>query len=80
MPWKERYVVEQANRARFSVGVRQPETSIALGSRQRRIAVAQAGEQRDPGRETAGIGECRFIHITSWVGDVSLTFGCGQKC
>lgn len=25
-------------------------------------------------------GECRFIHITSWVGDVSLTFGCGQKC
>jgi hypothetical protein len=47
--------VEQANRARFSVGVRQPETSIALGSRQRRIAVAQAGEQPDPGREAAGI-------------------------
>ena len=30
-------------------------TSIALGSRQRRIAVAQAGEKRDPGRKTAGI-------------------------
>jgi phosphatidylserine/phosphatidylglycerophosphate/cardiolipin synthase-like enzyme len=33
----------------------QPEASIALGSRQRRIAVAQAGEKRDPGRETTGI-------------------------
>jgi hypothetical protein len=52
---RERYAVGQANRARFSVGVRQPETSIDLGSRQRPIAVAQAGEQRDPGRETAGI-------------------------
>jgi hypothetical protein len=52
--------VGQANRARFSVGVRQPETSIALGSRQRRIAVAQACEKRDPGRETAGIWRMSF--------------------
>jgi Transposase DDE domain group 1 len=49
MPW------DNQNRARFSVGVRQPETSIALGSLQRRIAVAQAGQKRDSGRETAGI-------------------------
>jgi hypothetical protein len=49
---RERYAYGQGNRTRFSVRVRQPEASIALGSRQRRTAIAQAGEKCDPRRET----------------------------
>jgi hypothetical protein len=48
---RERYAYGQANRTRFSVRVRQPEASIALGSRQRRTAIAQAGEKCDPRRD-----------------------------
>jgi hypothetical protein len=49
----ERYAWIQAYRARFSVTVSQPEASTAFRPRQRRFAVAAAGEKRDPGSETA---------------------------
>ena len=45
----------QANRARFSLGVPQPEASIALCPLQRRLAVAEAGEKREVGRKIVGI-------------------------
>ncbi len=57
----ERYAVGQANRARFSVGVRQPETSIDLGSRQRPIAVAASrGTARSRPRNRRNLAECRL--------------------
>jgi hypothetical protein len=52
--------------------VRQPETSIALGSRQRRIAVAQAGEQPDPGREAAGIWRISVKEVSTLLRRVAL--------
>jgi hypothetical protein len=44
----------QAKRRVLASGRRQPPASMALCSRQRRFAIAQAGQKRDPGLETAG--------------------------
>jgi hypothetical protein len=51
----ERYALEQANRARCSVGVPQPEASTALCPWRWRFAIAEADEKRVADRKTAGI-------------------------
>ena len=51
---RERYALVQAKRRVSASGRRQPPASMALCSWRRRFAVAQAGQKRDPGLETAG--------------------------
>jgi len=47
--------LEQANRARFRIGVLQLGASIALCLRRRRFAVAEAGQKRNARRRSASI-------------------------
>ncbi|MFL6464073.1 MAG: hypothetical protein ACJ73N_06655, partial [Bryobacteraceae bacterium] len=51
--------------ARLRIAVLQPEASTALCSRQRRFAVAKAGEKRDAGRKTANMANAGFNRLAT---------------